>query len=201
MKKLLAVLALALVASPAYAVITGSAHDLTSVANEELCAYCHTPHAAAAAVAPLWNRTLINPSANYTGTGTFSQNGANDYTGTDVALCLSCHDGATAMNAVVNMPNSVALADATSVANNGVKFVNIGANLSNDHPVGFNFADADTADGEIVDPGFGGAFAGVLTGGGLFQCSSCHDVHNNDNGAFLVMSNANSDLCLACHTK
>ncbi len=201
MKKLLAVLALALIATPAFATISTTAHDLTSVAGEELCAYCHTPHAAAAAVAPLWNRTLINPSANYTGTGTFSQNGANNYVGTDVALCLSCHDGATAMNAVVNMPNAVALADASTVANNGVKFVAIEADLSNDHPVGFDFAAAQGADLEIQDPGFGGAYTGVLTGAGLFQCSSCHDVHNNDAGAFLVQSNAGSNLCLACHTK
>lgn len=33
------------------------------------------------------------------------------------------------------------------------------------------------------------------------ECASCHDPHNTTNGTFLRTSNANSGLCLACHTK
>jgi predicted CXXCH cytochrome family protein len=33
------------------------------------------------------------------------------------------------------------------------------------------------------------------------ECASCHDPHNNANGTFLRISNANSDVCLACHVK
>lgn len=74
----------------------------------EVCVYCHTPHAANRTVAaPLWNRTmkatsyqtydLLNtPSL----TQTVSQPGINSLT------CLSCHDGQTAVDSIINMPGS-----------------------------------------------------------------------------------------------
>ncbi|MBZ0173237.1 MAG: hypothetical protein K8E66_12710, partial [Phycisphaerales bacterium] len=39
----------------------------------------------------------------------------------------------------------------------------------------------------------------VLDANGELQCTSCHDAHNNAHGSFLVMSNAGSALCVACH--
>ena len=50
-----------------------------------------------------------------------------------------------------------------------------------------------------------------LTGGDLFTCASCHDVHNKDNAKntlstssrnyFLLGDNNNSDFCTSCHLK
>lgn len=74
----------------------------------EVCVYCHTPHGAATNVAlPLWNRTTkattyttydkLNTSSL---TQTVSQPGANSLS------CLSCHDGQTAVDSIINMPGS-----------------------------------------------------------------------------------------------
>jgi len=74
----------------------------------EVCVYCHTPHGAnTTLVAPLWNRTskattyqtydLLNTGSL---TQPVSQPGASSLT------CLSCHDGTTAVDAIVNMPGS-----------------------------------------------------------------------------------------------
>lgn len=42
----------------------------------------------------------------------------------------------------------------------------------------------------------------VLAGAQPFvECASCHDPHTNANPTFLRTSNANSAVCLACHTK
>lgn len=79
----------------------------------EICVYCHTPHGAnSAAAAPLWNRTVT--SREYTlyqdkNAGneptsldsTFTQPGPNSLT------CLSCHDGVTAIDSIINMPTQL----------------------------------------------------------------------------------------------
>jgi Doubled CXXCH motif (Paired_CXXCH_1) len=74
----------------------------------EVCVYCHTPHGADSTVKlPLWNRAIkattyktydqLNTS---TLTQEVSQPGANSLS------CLSCHDGQTAMDSIINMPGS-----------------------------------------------------------------------------------------------
>jgi hypothetical protein len=75
----------------------------------EVCVYCHTPHGASGAApgAPLWNRTmkattyqtydLLNSASL---TQPVTQPGINSLT------CLSCHDGQTAVDSIINMPGS-----------------------------------------------------------------------------------------------
>ncbi|MDH5378791.1 MAG: cytochrome c3 family protein [Gammaproteobacteria bacterium] len=76
----------------------------------EVCVYCHTPHGAnRTAAAPLWNRTVANRSyvmysaqSEPTALGqTQTQPGPNSLT------CLSCHDGATAIDSIINMPTQM----------------------------------------------------------------------------------------------
>ena len=75
----------------------------------EVCVYCHTPHASNSTVpsVPLWNRTMRSTTyqtydlLNTAGlTQPVSQPGVNSLT------CLSCHDGQTAVDSVINMPGS-----------------------------------------------------------------------------------------------
>jgi predicted CXXCH cytochrome family protein len=42
---------------------------------------------------------------------------------------------------------------------------------------------------------------GAVAGAGYVECGSCHDPHNDANGRFLRIANAQSAVCLACHTK
>ena len=82
----------------------------------EVCVYCHTPHGANdsqdAARMPLWNRT-VNPSLTYrvyTDAIATTLQLAGDQVATDPGpaslTCLSCHDGITAIDSIINMPGS-----------------------------------------------------------------------------------------------
>lgn len=73
----------------------------------EVCVCCHTPHGANSNVAlPLWNRTIRAASyTTYAALGTpmsrtVTQPGPNSL------ACLSCHDGQTAFDSIINMPGS-----------------------------------------------------------------------------------------------
>jgi len=74
----------------------------------EVCVYCHTPHGANNTVAaPLWNRT-IKPTSyqTYDQLGTTSLTQAVSQPGPASLTCLSCHDGQTAIDSIINMPGS-----------------------------------------------------------------------------------------------
>jgi len=78
---------------------------LATGATSQVCIFCHTPHHATTGTSPLWNRSLAN-SVNYIGYGTTiagtTVNQA-DLGGSTLA-CLSCHDGATTFDSLVNAP-------------------------------------------------------------------------------------------------
>jgi Doubled CXXCH motif (Paired_CXXCH_1) len=92
----------------------------------EVCVYCHTPHGANSTTptAPLWNRTmkaqtyqtydLLNSASL---TQPVTQPGVNSLT------CLSCHDGQTAVDSIVNMPGSGRYSQAQETTEN-VAFLN-----------------------------------------------------------------------------
>jgi hypothetical protein len=77
----------------------------------EVCVYCHTPHGSNLAnglKAPLWNRTIL--ATNYQtydelGTTTLTQDVLST-PGSASLTCLSCHDGQTAVDSIINMPGS-----------------------------------------------------------------------------------------------
>ena len=84
----------------------------------EICVYCHTPHGANSTVnAPLWNRTVTQRT--YTLYNQDKTTGSNIYhdptalnlkytqPGPNSLTCLSCHDGATAIDSVINMPTQL----------------------------------------------------------------------------------------------
>ena len=69
----------------------------------EVCVYCHTPHGANSTFAgPLWNRTMKNPV--YTNYNSMTLVGEISTPGVNSLTCLSCHDGVTAIDSVINMP-------------------------------------------------------------------------------------------------
>lgn len=72
----------------------------------EVCVYCHTPHGAnSTAGAPLWNKALpVETSFQTYNSGTLTQ--AVTAPGVNSLMCLSCHDGQTAIDSIYNMPGS-----------------------------------------------------------------------------------------------
>lgn len=97
--------------------------DIQATGTTEVCVFCHTPHGGRTDVAlgnaPLWNRALPPVDQN-TGIAldgiyqvyTSPNFDAQDTTGAPgrpkgVSLaCLSCHDGAIALDALINAPGS-----------------------------------------------------------------------------------------------
>ncbi|MDZ4253148.1 MAG: cytochrome c3 family protein [Sulfuritalea sp.] len=71
----------------------------------EICVYCHTPHAANTNVgAPLWNRAIPNTTYTVYSSNSLSQTASQP--GAASLVCLSCHDGQQAVDAIMNMPGS-----------------------------------------------------------------------------------------------
>ena len=197
----------------------GGIHTDAADGTDQVCVFCHTPHAAVStAYGPLWNR-------NYT-PGTFTFYTSSTFDGGTIALgaasygCMSCHDGSLALDNLANTPGSnteawvaggiYTFVDPNSHLNTdnqlSAGLAAIGTDLSNDHPVGFTYATSAAADPEIFAAP-GGAeplFAGQM------ECATCHDVHDYDGGGagasagyttFLRGSMAQSALCLDCHDK
>ncbi len=81
---------------------------ITTQNTTQVCVFCHTPHHAENPnSSPLWNRDLSN-STNYTAYGTtLAQTTVNDSDlGGATLACLSCHDGATTFDSLVNAPGN-----------------------------------------------------------------------------------------------
>lgn len=181
--------------------ITSSAHDFSGETwntSGEICIVCHTPHLADISVldAPIWNHAVTGQTFQVYSSSTFD--GTAGQPDGSSKLCLSCHDGVTAVN---NFGGSGAT-DQLITGN-----ANLTTDLRDDHPVSFVYdAALAVADGELKDPsensGMGSTIAADMLIGGKLQCASCHDVHNSSGINYLLKkSNAASALCLTCHVK
>ncbi len=224
-KTLILALGVVLVSSSAFALsITGSKHDLSTTTGipggvltgtTKLCEVCHAPHNAVVPI-PLWNRT--NPAAGsitvYNTSATLSNETKGIATlpvGSISLQCLSCHaaangDGANVSIMKTNTLNAAVLASTwTGTVSNG----GLGTDLTNDHPIGMNYATAETT--RVANGGTAlVALATAKTNGAVFftngallnqmECASCHKVHDNAFPPFLRVNNAGSALCKACHT-
>lgn len=155
--------------------IANSKHDLSAASSStgvkgtltEVCVYCHTPHGSDNANGPLWNRNAATPSTltPYTTTSTMDSTLLTTFHTTSAA-CMSCHDGVTAVDAVVNAPTNGSgynfNTGATGTSGTTMKLTSIaavgfnrgtagtGADLSDDHPIGVAYC--------------GGGFGGTSSG-------------------------------------
>jgi predicted CXXCH cytochrome family protein len=238
-----ALLAVALVVpSLAFALnISQSKHNLSTTQAapnvrtnwDEICVFCHTPHNSAGQTRLLWNRTVptnVGWAAGNTTTAGTQLPLAGQVQGVS-AMCLSCHDGATAIGNVTNPSNRIAVAIAYNGTNvsttgqiNGV-LTRLGTNMQGAHPVSVpyprtgrpGYASIAVSGGDpttYVTPVTTGCLGSAQCAGNVavplytdtsgrmgIECGSCHDAHDNANGSFLRISNASSALCLACHIK
>lgn len=224
-KALLLMTVAALIATPAFAGIRNTKHDLSSTSTaatksnnyNEICVFCHTPHGGVTTLqAPLWNRSAGLPAALSAATDLYNSatltSGVSTPTAvatavnaSDARLCLSCHNGSSLGSALANPANSASGAQPAGL-NNITGNANLGSTLTNDHPIGMVYASA-TPSSEFNSQTGSGATATVgglplYTASAVMWCSSCHDVHDNTKGTpFLNSTNAASALCLKCHVK
>jgi hypothetical protein len=170
-------------ASAATTGIANTKHNLVGTSNanrvtagtDEICVFCHTPHAAATVVgAPLWNKNLPTGTSYTMYKSTTMDGGAADLAGSPSLVCLSCHDGTQAMDNIINTPGSGTYRDTDGRALTGAggsnytwaaggrvdpttgkllgsAIANLGVDLSNDHPIGIPYCGGGlTGSGSVV---------------------------------------------------
>lgn len=182
--------------------VVSSKHNLSinksngskSTNSTGVCGYCHTPHDKSP-MKPGWDKR--SPGKQYilydnTVSNTFQAiPGQPD--GSSV-LCLSCHDGTTALGKVKAGPLLVSYGRSHySKSDRG----NLTTDLSDDHPISFVFnTSLASVDGQLRHPPLQPV---KLDKNEKVQCVSCHDPHSNVNKMFLVATDQYSKLCNNCH--
>ena len=144
----------------------GEGPDLVKSNTQEVCIFCHTPHGGdttASGSAPLWNRSLANPTS-FTpyDSPNFDRGGVDPGRPKGVSLaCLSCHDGTLALNTLINYPGSgstpnITMDPSARVSSTGhmtnigsLTFPMLGIDLTNDHPIGMEICDSTKADHDL----------------------------------------------------
>ena len=227
--------------------IRATKHDLSSLGasstwgasedtKDRICIYCHAPHNslnpttgadAAFDYLPLWNHAVTTNVNNFVmySNGSYVPglidhqfNGADSIgqPGGVSLLCLSCHDGSVGVNTYGFAP-STAVGGLTPKNMAGTALIGSTGDLSNHHPIGFNYDDVAAVDQEIrlstvalpndalygVKAGGPVTIADLLSADGKMECISCHDVHNTKNGGskFTWVDDQGSRLCFTCHVK
>jgi mono/diheme cytochrome c family protein len=185
-------------------------HNLSSLSRNskkadtetQICIFCHTPHGAVAN-APLWGRP--DPTGSFgirAGLGiseivnTTLYSTDADYPNGSSKLCLSCHDGVTAMGI---------LANGEMIDMSGGNALEIDLTIS--HPISFVY-------NSDVKNYLGASYtlptdSSYLDGSLRVQCTSCHQPHQDTRGAggvYPFWRKGNGDaadyglVCQECHT-
>jgi len=191
--------------------------DVFTTGTDEICVFCHTPHASSTAtVGPLWNKALPN-SANYTVYSSGTMQGTSNMSGAASLACLSCHDGTQAMDNMINAPGGNGYdATGSNSWNTGVwsstvdvqggklttdaGIVMLGTDLSNDHPVGIPYCGGgQTAAGSnagCADQDFHGAVDNGSGNGFMVGTSSVQKENMRLYGASVGSATVE---CASCH--
>jgi len=221
---------LAMASSSVYAAtIVGSKHDLSplTVNTDQVCVFCHTPHGSDnTAPVPLWNKNLPTGTV-YT---RYSSLNVSTFDGTEAPInggisiaCLSCHDGAQAMDTVLNAPGSGGYNGAGSPIDGAIGSMpgdgiplslpipNLGTDLSDDHPIAVQYAgggcsDTVTTCTTLGDPDFNTPDYGTASNGTdmWWFDTSADGIRNKDEVQLytrgdLVAAAEPSVECASCH--
>ncbi len=145
----------------------GFGEYIVSSNTTEICIFCHTPHHSNSEMTPLWNRNIT--STSFTAYGdTIGGSAISTVLGPSLA-CLSCHDGVTTFDNLVNKPGKglgtpgnwqfqvggvdyiTAFSGAgvtdyalqhsgrLDIGGGSASAINAGSGLSDDHPVGVQY--------------------------------------------------------------
>ncbi len=180
--------------------IVGTKHDFSneSWSAGRICLPCHVPHEAQTdddgSGMVLWNHAISGENFTmYSGFAVERTDRDQDLQpGGPSKLCLSCHDGATAVDAFGGGPDSPSQFATES---------SLGTDLSDDHPIGVQYP-PDGFSG--FKPKANLPPVKLVSWGGKtdrVECTSCHEAHSDDFGMFLRMDNTGSALCMQCHDK
>ncbi len=181
--------------------IVNTPHDLSTSflivdspqsGGSTVCGYCHTPHVSASTypLAKRFKTSTIYPLY----TSSTIQANPGQPSGSSV-MCLSCHDGTVAMGHTGMTTTAPQFSGQITEASTP----SLSTDLSDDHPISFDYQQSANSDPEIVPAS--SLPPKIWLEDGQLQCTSCHDPHDNSNGDFLHISNIYSQLCTSCHNK
>lgn len=167
---------------------TSGPGEIRALVEDRICIFCHTPHNATP-YTPLWNKNLEPRTYTLYHSSTLASSPQQPSGPT--RLCLSCHDGTIALGKVLQPAEDILMS--MEITANRRSY--IGTNISDDHPVSFNYYEA------LPNPELAPSIPSGLKsyGDGNVHCTTCHDPHDDTFGMFLVMDNRFSSLCTTCH--
>ena len=192
-------------------------HNLSSLSSNskeaqtetQICIFCHIPHGARS-VAPLWGRPDSTETFNIRAglqisdpaiVNTTLYSTAADYPNGATKLCLSCHDGVTAMGILAN-------GDEIDMSGGNA----LGIDLTTSHPVSFVYDSVVRDYLELQSPGSYQPWppTAYLDSEYRVQCTICHQPHQDTIGFgggtypfWRVGSGSQADyntVCNSCHT-
>ncbi|MCK5644780.1 MAG: hypothetical protein KAJ19_28530, partial [Gammaproteobacteria bacterium] len=169
--------------------LKGSPHDLSVQGSGRMCSFCHTPHGTSTTT-PLWNHKLSDSVYKIYQSSSLDAK-VGQPTGSS-KMCLSCHDGTVALTHTIGQGSEGGVYITPGDAN-------LGTDLSDDHPISFTYTDALSAKDPQIRPASTIPQELRLDQGKEVQCTTCHDAHDNQYGAFVVMDNERSGMCVSCH--
>lgn len=173
-----------------------------SSTSDDVCGFCHVPHAAAPSV-PLWGHKLSD--ALYRVYASETLDAPAPQPDGSSKLCLACHDGTIALGEVQGRRNDLG---PLSPSSKGF----LGTDLSGTHPVSAPITDALVDRNNQRDSGLLSVEAmrsdadGVrLDADGKVQCTSCHDPHADvrypTSGIHFWRKATFSEACIVCHSR
>lgn len=217
--------------------VAGSPHDFSGESwnvqpsdPASVCGPCHQAHHADSSIVPLWGHKTTSSTFRMYNTANVPVSEMDAVpspqpTGASLG-CLSCHDGTVA----VNNYGGQTWGSPWILTNNA----SLGTDLTHSHPISFDYTpglvgtganqdqwlqNPDTTD--VLVPSSGTFIAPnslkindfLLGGNHRMECSSCHDVHNQEGTPFNITTNPKllkingtqggkgSLLCRSCHIK
>lgn len=167
-----------------------------TIPENRVCLPCHTPHNAkldeTGQGQVLWNHAITEQTFQMYTTSAGHQGRQPEGPS---KLCLSCHDGATALDSFGNnegfFSNVLIAADRPS---------NLGIDLRDDHPIGVEYPPPGLL-GYKDKSTFTGVKVVTIDGVDRVECTSCHDAHDNTFAKFLRQTVEGSAICKECHDK
>lgn len=181
--------------------VVNTSHNLANldvwgvvIPQNRVCLPCHTPHNARTDEnvenMVLWNHAITDQTFEMYTTTAGNQGGQPEGSS---KLCLSCHDGATAIDDYGGNDDYF-----NDVKISGDRLSNLGTDLRDDHPIGVEYPPPGLA-GYNDKSTFSGVKVVTINGVDRVECTSCHDPHDDSLGMFLRRTVAGSAICLECH--